>query len=404
MQSDNQNAAAAATRLWTQDFIVICVLNFLNFAGMWMLPSMLPVLIHDLGASDYMLGWIAGLSAMATIITRPLAGLAVVHFGRRGVFTVGTVGMVLTCLAFASVPVLGAVLVVRFIQGLFWGLTNTACATIASDIIPKPRFAEGMGYFGLASSLAMIVTPALSLVCFYTWGGSVAALVCAGFFTLALLCSCLVTYVKLPPYEKPQGKQRRGFGAFVRDELFERRALMAALLMMLTASSYGIVQSFLPSMAEERGIGDISLFFIVMAVSAIIARPAFGRWADRRSHFAPALTCFVAMATSMTLLAWAPDSLVLLGAAVLHGVGYSAGFSLFMALASVGVEPSRRGTSIATVMVGFDIGAGFSAIALGAAVELAGFEAAFFGGALLACVGVLVTLCFREQLSGQSGR
>jgi MFS family permease len=258
-----------------------------------------------------------------------------------------------------------------------------------------------MGYFGLASSLAMIATPALSLALFYTWGGAAASLVCAGFFALALLCSCFVVYIKLPPYKKPEKVTRRSPGAFIMDELLEHRALIAALLMMLTASSYGIVQSFLPAMEEARGIAQASLFFMVMAVAALIARPAFGRWADRRGIFAPALTAFAAMAASMIMLAWAYSPLLLLSAAVLQGVGYSAGFSLFLALATVKAEPSKRGSAIATVMVGFDIGAGVSAVVLGLFISAMGYAFAFIGGACLALLGCALTLYFRKRLGSE---
>lgn len=38
-----------------------------------------------------------------------------------------------------------------------WGASSTASSTIATDIIPKARMGEGMGYFGLTGTLAMAV-------------------------------------------------------------------------------------------------------------------------------------------------------------------------------------------------------------------------------------------------------
>jgi MFS family permease len=389
--------------------VLLCLLNFLNFAGMWMLPAMLPVHILRLGAESWMLGWIMGLTAIATIITRPLAGFAVDRFGRRGVFTVGTIGMIVTCLGFAVMPVLGAVLAIRFIQGLAWGFTNTACTTIAADAIPKPRYGEGMGYFTLASSLAMIISPALSLGVFYALGGGVSALICAAFFCLSLACSCFVSYrrVATRPLRatKTAGEKRtvqtqtRAALRFIRHTLLERSALGAGVCMMLTASSYGLVQTFLPAMLDAGRQEFVGPFFIVMAVVALIARPLFGRWADTRNYFEPAAAAFICMAVSLMLLALPAHVASLMGAAVLQGIGYSAGFSLFMALATLHIDkPSRRGAAIATVMVGFDIGSGITAVGLGALSASLGFEFIFGLGALVALAGLALVLLRRRSL------
>jgi MFS family permease len=360
-----------------------------------------------MGAPTYMLGWVMGLTAIATIISRPLAGLAVEHFGRRSVFAVGTIGMLASAAAYSITPFYQVILAIRFVQGLAWGLTNTACTTIGADSIAKPRYAEGMGWFQLASSLAMVLSPALSLALFYAAGGVVSSLVCAGFFALSLVCSCFVAYRKTeaPAAEaEPAGVNvntppcaRRKAADFIKDTLFEKSALLLALLMMFTASAYGIVQTFLPDTLDNNAAHDsVGVFFVVMAVAALAARPAFGRWADRRGYFIPALTAFICMAASMALMAANRDLVALVAAAILQGIGYSSGFSLFMALATRHASPKRRGTTIATVMVGFDIGSGLTAVALSFLAYYLGYEAIFICGAAIALLGVIVLLAQRH--------
>jgi MFS family permease len=415
--------------LWTRNFVIVCALNFLNFSGMWMLPAMLPLFIRTMGAPTYMLGWVMGLTAIATIISRPLAGLAVDRFGRRRVFAVGTIGMLVTAATYSIMPFYQAILAIRFVQGLAWGLTNTACTTIGADSIAKPRYAEGMGWFQLASSLAMVLSPALSLALFYAVGGAVSSLVCAGFFALSLVCSCFVAYRKtLAPaagaglatrgavrHAAPKtlapavgagptdagvntpARTRRKATDFIKDTLFEKSALLLALLMMLTASAYGIVQTFLPDALDSNAAHDfVGVFFVVMAVAALAARPAFGRWADKRGYFMPALTAFICMAASMALMVGTHELATLVVAAILQGIGYSSGFSLFMALATRHASPERRGTTIATVMVGFDIGSGLTAVALSFLAYYHGYEAIFICGAAIALLGIIVLLARRH--------
>ncbi|MDR3137055.1 MAG: MFS transporter [Coriobacteriales bacterium] len=409
----------AQTPLWTRGFVLLCLLNFLNFSGMWMLPALLPLYIHSLGAADWILGLLTALTAVATIITRPLAGWATVRFGRRGVFSVGTIGMIVTSVAFALAPLVSAVLTIRFIQGLAWGLTNTACSTIATDSIPKARYGEGMGYFTQASSVAMVITPALGLAVFTQWGGSAAVLICAGFYLLSLLCSCFIRYRRMPQPSQtlkqttnaggaaqepgtssPSNRRNHKLLLFITNILLERKALVAAVLMMLTASAYGILFTYLPTMLETRSLGSAGPFFVVMALSAFVARPVFGRWADKRTYLEPALSAFICMVVSLLALAFVGDMAVLLIAAVLMGIGYSTGFSLFLAAATLGAPLERRGSAIATVMVGFDIGAGLAALCLGAVASWFTYTAVFCAGAAIAAVGLIVLLNFRKRLPG----
>ena len=53
-----------------------------------------------------------------------------------------------------ALSVLFLAFVCRMVHGASLAFSNTSTATIATDIIPKPRFAEGMGMFGLATALA----------------------------------------------------------------------------------------------------------------------------------------------------------------------------------------------------------------------------------------------------------
>jgi MFS family permease len=384
--------------LWTRNFTVVVLLNFLLFGGMWMLPSLLPVYIRDLGAPDYMLGWVTALTSVATIIARPLAGVAVDRYGRRGVFTVGVIGMVVTAVTFAFIPIVAAIMAVRFIQGLAWGTANTACATIATDTVPKPRYAEGIGFFSQGSSVALIIAPAISLTVFYQVGGQLSVLICAGFFTLALIASCFITYQSVDKRPPTAPKPQRSAWQFIQNTLLERSALLAGAMMFFTACSYGVVQTFLPTMLELRGVEGIAWFFVVSAIVALIGRPLFGRWVDAKGYTAPVVTGFITLAIGMAVLCFTTSLPMLLLGAVFQGIGYSTCFSMFMALASKDAPPKRRGSAIATAMICFDVGAGFTALAFGFAIAGFGYGAAFLGAAVLALIAIVVyLLCVRAR-------
>jgi MFS family permease len=365
-----------------------------------MLPPLLPVYIYDLGAPEYLLGGIAGITSLATIVSRPLAGLAVEYYGRHGVLIVGLAGMVVTSASFAFIPLVGIVLAIRFIQGLFWGLNNTTIATVASDNIPKPRYAEGMGWYGQGSSLAQIIGPALSLGAFYQLGAQVSVSICAAFFLLALLASFFITYRRIGTIErtavKRQIRQSSGIRCLIKSTLLERRALFAAAMMFFTATAYGAIQSYLAIMVETRAIAGVEWFFVVSAVFSFVGRPIFGKWADVRGYKQPVIVGFLILAVGLGMLFFVNNTSLLLAAGALQGLGYSTCFSLFLALAGRDVAPNRRGTAVATVMIGFDLGAGGGSVFYGLVAGLAGVQAVFAVAAIMPLAAIVLYLIHRR--------
>jgi MFS family permease len=361
---------------------------------MWMLPNFLPVYIHSLGAPDWMLGWLTGVTSIASIIARPISGQMVDRFGRRGVLLVGIIGMAISCVAFMFVPVVGAILALRFTQGIFWGATNTSCTTIVSDVLPKSRFAEGMGYFGMGSSLALIIAPALSLWLYYGYGEKFSVGVTAVFFALSFVLSFLVPTRKAVKDSAAAGARparKTSTFRYLGSRIFERAAIPGGMMIFFFAFSQGVQQSYLPTMCAQRGLeGEVSWYFIVSAIFSLAGRPLLGRWADRRGYTGPTVFACVCLTASMLAVSQVHGVPLLLVAGVLQGLGYSSGFSLFLSMATRNAPIVRRGIASATAMVGFDAGNGLGAVALGALVSVGGYSIEFLGAAFFAAFALLM--------------
>jgi MFS family permease len=83
-------------------------------------------------------------------------------------------------------------LAVRLFHGLGWSATTTAAGTIATDAVPKSRLAEGMGYFGLTSVLAMAVAPTFGLTVMNHFNFAV---VCYTSLSLAFLAMLIALFL-----------------------------------------------------------------------------------------------------------------------------------------------------------------------------------------------------------------
>ena len=88
--------------------------------------------------------------------------------------------MMLMPLGYMAASVIFLAFVFRMVHGAALALSNTSTATIASDVIPRSRFSEGMGMFGMATALATSCAPALGLYLMNSFSYTVLFLCAAG--------------------------------------------------------------------------------------------------------------------------------------------------------------------------------------------------------------------------------
>ena len=162
--------------LWTKIFVIIIVVNMLAFFGFNMTIVGFPVYVASLGANDVIVGLVNTFNAVAALAIRPFSGLILDRVTRRNVLLAGLAIMGASTLASAAFPIAGVILGLRLLHGVGWGFSSAATSTLAADVIPTSRFAEGMGYVGLATALTTAVAPALALALLHS-SGAVAMIV-----------------------------------------------------------------------------------------------------------------------------------------------------------------------------------------------------------------------------------
>ena len=347
------------TKLWTSNLIVIVITNFLTFFAFLIFPSALPPYLKSLGASDSILGWMQWILTVASLLVRPLTGIAIDKYGRRGLFLTGLICLMLTSGAYYFFPVVGIVLMLRFIHGIAWGMTNTACSTIAADNVEKKRFAEGMGYVSLASGVAMAVAPAVALS--ITMQNSI--FLAFGVSVFCLILSFSIKYKKLPD---AQDSAKRRIAPYAKESV-----LPSAAVFFVTAT-YGALITFLALYGAEKSIENIALFFAANAVSILITRPFVGKLVDKKGYGFGIWPGIVLMSFGLILLSASNGIILFLACAILHGIGMAAAQTSLQAMAIMRAPKDRIGAANATFFSFFDGGVGLGSV-------IAGFLASGFG-------------------------
>ena len=377
-------AGGSDDRIWTRGFTVLAGINLAIFFGFNITTVGIPVYAAQLGASDVVVGLITTALTAASLVTRPLAGYAIDRTGRRTALLAGLGIMFVVTIAFALFPLVGALLALRVIYGVGWGIGSTATSTIAADVIPRKRFAEGMGFFALSTSLAAAVAPAVGIALVQNAGAVAMIAVAAAGVGVALIGAFTQRWEEHPRAER-LGRPRLA-------DLFDRRALLPSGIMGLVNMAFGTITTFIALCAESRGVDGIYWYFVVFAAVSIASRPVIGRVIDRRGFFLPAILACLGVAVTVSILAVAQSAPVFCLGGVFAGLGVGTAMGVFQSMAVSRVEPQRRGMATATYMFGFDAGIGLGAAIGGVVAGWWGYQAMYLTMALFP-LAALVIVC-----------
>lgn len=371
--------------------ILIAVVNFLTFMSFQLFPSALPLYARDIGVSEDQLGWLLAVTTVSALFIRPVAGMLVDRRGRHGVMVCGLIVMAASVVLMAVMPMFGALLALRFIQGIGWGCCTTSNSTVASDVIPRKRFAEGMGYYSLSSAVALAIAPGLGIELLNIMGMQMLSGVSTVFMALALVASFFITYRKID-FESVSRKAA----------LIEPASVLPAVTIFFTSFCYGGIVTFLAIDAEDRGIEGIAFFFTLYALATLVSRPASGALTDRRGFTLTVVLGVVVVVPALMLIAFASSIVFYLAAALLLGIGFGMLQSSLSAMAVVLAPVERRGAANATFLLGFDGGIGVGAVVSGFMVSAIGYQGMFFAVAFLPIISLVIYLMGRKFGFGDS--
>ncbi|GED34945.1 hypothetical protein BCE02nite_60860 [Brevibacillus centrosporus] len=371
--------------LWTKEFIILAMSNFMLFVAFQMLIPTLPVFITDKGGDQLAVALVVSLFTVSALLVRPFTGKALDSMGRRPVLLSGLAIFLFSVFGYYWMASVALVLALRFVHGIGWGIVTTTYGTIVSDIIPAERRGEGMGYFGMFTNLAMAVGPLIGLSVSQSFGYGWLFGISGGLTGVAMILTRMAE-IKAP-IGMTQPFAAAGGG------LFEKKALFPALLALLTGVMYGGVVSFITLFGQEVGIENVGLYFLFNAISLMLVRPLAGKLFDKKGPFWVLMPGGVLTGIAVVVLSYSTTELGLIAAAILFGIGAGSVQPSLQAWTIQRVDPSRRGAATGTFFSAFDLGIGGGAMILGAIAKQTGF-AMMYRYSLFAMILYLIIYLF----------
>jgi len=345
--------------LWTRNFVLLSISNFLMFVSLQMLLPTFPVYVEQIGADSFQVGLAVSLFSAAALIARPFTGILLDTIGRRIIVFTGLGLLILFSVQYFWITSVIVILVIRVMHGIAWGISTTGISTTAADMVPKSRRGEGLGYFGLSVTISLAVAPYFGLWVVELFGFTWMFIVSCAMATASLLLLCFIRFSQLPAVQ-PAGKQTVQPNLLSR--IFERRALMPALLVFLFTSAYSAVEVYIAMFTEERNLPTAGPFFIVLAIAMFVVRPFSGKLYDRLGVRWLVLAGILITIGGILLLSVSRSMPVLLTAGAICGAGLSAVMPSLQAWNVDRAPQARLGAASGTYMSGIDLGFSFGSM------------------------------------------
>lgn len=380
-------------RLWSRDYCMAMVGNFMLFFSFYLLTPLLPLYLDaQFGADKDTIGLVLSGYVIAALIVRPFSGFIVDSFDRKRVL--------MTCFFFFFICFTGYVgagtllmfAIVRTIHGLPFGAATVANSTVAVDVLPSSRRNEGIGFYGLSNNLAMAIAPSAGI---WVYGAT-------GDFTVLFWISLAVamvgfwcsTAIRLPRRRPVEGKPPVSL-----DHFFLTRGWLLAVNIMLFGLCWGVMANYVALYGKERlGIVDgTGAFFAILSAGLFVSR-LYGVRSLREGRLTEnALEGALISTAGYTLFALAPGLWAFYLSALLIGLGngrmYPAFLNMFISVA----RHDQRGTANSSILTAWDVGMGLGILLGGVFTQYLGYAVAFWFTAGSQALGTLLIILFTRR-------
>lgn len=311
----------------------------------------IPLYLSDvLNVEHSKIGIVLSSYAIALLLIRPFCGYLVDVYARKPLFLLGITLFIATFFGYYFAVTVLFFVILRFVHGLFWGLSTVSANTVAIDIIPASRRAEGIGYFGVNTNIAMAIAPFVG-VNIYDAKGFNFLISCA--LVMGFISILVVIFIKVPQRVKLDQTPPISLDRFVMI-----KALPILFNQLFISFGWGTLVAFAVLYGKETGVHNAGVFFLFLAGGIILSRVTSGKFVDR-GHIHKVM-CIALLVITLGFISFSMFHSIYAFciAAFVIGIGYG---TLFPALQTIYINmapASKRGTANSTYLTGFDLGIG----------------------------------------------
>lgn len=375
-------------KIWTKRFLSLFIANMSVFFVFYGLVTTLPLYAMDvLKQTEKEAGLMFSVFLLSAVIIRPFSGKLLDVYGKKKVLII-CIALYLACtVMYLFIKPLTFLLILRFINGIWFGIITTAAGSLAADIVPESRKGAGLGYFTMSTNLSVVIGPFVGLLVVQHASYNTLFYVMTA---CVLVGGIIALTIKTDDLPKPEHKVRF---SFTFNDLFEKNALPIAGITAIFGLAYASVLSFISIYAQQKGLMDLaSWFYAVFAAAMLLTRPTTGKLYDQRGPQAVIFPGFFFFGIGLFCLAFVSGPILFMTAAVLIGIGYGALTTSFQSLAVQSTTPMRSGYATATYFSLYDTGLAIGSYVLGMIAANSGYSSVYIAATIFVIVTFVLYL------------
>jgi MFS family permease len=386
--------------------LVLFLTVFIDLIGFGMVIPFLSFYAREYGASGVAVGAVVGIYSIMQFFFAPIWGRLSDRIGRRPVILVSVTASCIGYLMFGFAHSFVVLLISRIIAGVGGANIGTAQAYIADSTTPENR-AKGMGLIGAAFGMGFILGPPLSALLSHLGmqhgmpGNLLPGLAAAAMSFTALVIAFFVLGESKPPNAAVRSAIPPQFDKRVWAEVSHRRILATIIAtLFLTLLSVAGMEVSVTLFARERfhlTQKQLAMLFIFMGVivaaiqGGLIGRAA--RAVGERALVAigaAAFTIGMMLAPEVYRIPW------LYAVAFFFAIGQGLCYPSLTSLVTKVTKSSEHGTMLGIATAVGSLARFFGPILVGFFYDLANARGAFFGGAALTAIALMLTISMRQ--------
>lgn len=377
-------------KLWNRQYWKVMICNFMLFFAFYLLTPLLPLYLDaEFAADKDTIGIVLSGYVVATFLIRPFSGFMVDSFNRKKVLIICFFTFFVCFAGYLGASTLLMFAIVRTMHGIPFGAATVANSTVAIDVLPSSRRAEGIGYYGLSNNLAMAIAPSAGIYLYkYTGSFQILFWIALAIAMIGFICS---STVKIPHREIRKSKPHIDL-----DHFFLTRAWLMAINICLFGLCWGVMQNYVALYGkQELNITDgTGIFFAILSVGLVLSRLT-GHKALREGKMTMNCTQGVLLSLAGYLLfALTLNVYTYYLSALLIGLGNGRMYPAFLNMFIKVARHNQRGTANSSILISWDFGMGLGILLGGILAEYISFSAAFWTIAAIQGIGAAMFIIF----------
>ncbi|MBS7334280.1 MAG: MFS transporter [Weeksellaceae bacterium] len=372
-------------KLWTPSFIFACLANLLTGVAFYQISVTLPFfIIEQFKVDKAEMSIIISSYVLAALFIRLFSGYLVDNFSRKKVYLISFILFVSLFLGYTIASSIAFIFILRIFHGLSWGVITTSSNTLAIDLLPAKKRGEGIGYYGLMSTLAMSIGPIIGMYIYENYSFNY-------IFYSALIFGIIgivsVIFIKDPNVKITSIKPKSTKISL--DKFIITYAIPLAINVLILEITYGALYTFGVMYGKELNIAGASYMFLSIALGIASSRIFSGKLIDRGWINQVNILGISSIALGYFFIAFPYfDWFYFLGA-YLIGLGFGVSIPAFQTQFMNMTSPEKRGTANSTFFIAIDLGLGIGMVAAGKFVNSLGFQMLFLVSGILCVLAVL---------------